>query len=178
MRYTHFGEGDGDRTEAAIRALLAEAGDRTLGPRARAKVETPSSQLATPETYVGSEKAQGWYPDNTLADGARDYGPPQVQLPLNVFALSGIWSLAPEAATAGRGAGISATFQAQKVYVVLASKGNRPRKVTVRVDGRRTRVVTVTNQRLYEVVALPRAGQHRLDLSVEPGIQAYSFTFG
>ncbi|MEY2517043.1 MAG: hypothetical protein QOJ89_4401, partial [bacterium] len=35
VRYVHFGEGEYKQTEAAIRALLAEAGDRSLGAAAR-----------------------------------------------------------------------------------------------------------------------------------------------
>ena len=34
VRYTHFGEGDYATTEGAIRRLLAEAGDKSLGARA------------------------------------------------------------------------------------------------------------------------------------------------
>ena len=39
VRYAHFGEGDYDKTESAIRALLAEAGASRLGATARAHVE-------------------------------------------------------------------------------------------------------------------------------------------
>jgi cytochrome c biogenesis protein CcdA/thiol-disulfide isomerase/thioredoxin len=178
VRYTHFGEGDEEQTEAAIRSLLAEAGRARLGPRARANGEAPPSDLATPETYVGTTRAQGWYPDGGLPGGARDFGPPPATLPLNVFALSGIWRLDPESGTAGRGAGISATFAAKKVYLVLSSAGNRLRDVLVRVDGKPYRRVTVKRQRLYELVSLRRARQHRLDLTLEPGLSAYAFTFG
>ena len=37
---------------------------------------------------------------------------------------------------------------------------------------------TISKQRLYRLVELPRAGDHRLKLSFEPGIEAYAFTFG
>ena len=48
----------------------------------------------------------------------------------------------------------------------------------VRVDGQLTRTVTVRRQRLYELVSLPRAGEHRLNLRFAPGIAGYAFTFG
>jgi hypothetical protein len=38
--------------------------------------------------------------------------------------------------------------------------------------------VTVRGQRLYELVSLPRAEQHRLTLRVAPGVSGYAFTFG
>jgi cytochrome c biogenesis protein CcdA/thiol-disulfide isomerase/thioredoxin len=177
IRYVHFGEGGAEETQAAIRSLLAEAGDRRLGPLARPKVEVPS-RLATPETYVGSTRAQGWYPENTNPPGPRDFPAPPGDLPLNAFALRGVWTIEPDQGTAGAGAGITATIQARKVYLVLSSKGDRPRELTVRIDGRKTRSVTVRGQRLYELAALPSVGQHRLDLDFSPGLSAYAFTFG
>ena len=63
VRYAHFGEGDYEETDAAIRALLAEAGAERLGAPARARVETASQELATPETYLGFERAERFLPD-------------------------------------------------------------------------------------------------------------------
>src|SRR3954454_17058438 len=61
VREAHFGEGDYDKTEAAIRALLAERdGGRVSSPRARPRGVTPVGDQATPETYVGTARAQGF----------------------------------------------------------------------------------------------------------------------
>jgi len=38
--------------------------------------------------------------------------------------------------------------------------------------------VTVTDQRLYELVDLPEAREHTLTLTPERGVEAYTFTFG
>ena len=38
--------------------------------------------------------------------------------------------------------------------------------------------VAVRRQRLYALVALPRAERHRLSLRLAPGISGYAFTFG
>ena len=38
--------------------------------------------------------------------------------------------------------------------------------------------VTVTGDRLYTLVRLPRAGRHHLRLRVPPGVSGYAFTFG
>lgn len=38
--------------------------------------------------------------------------------------------------------------------------------------------VKVGTQRLYELLDLRRAGHHRLDLTLPPGVEAYAFTFG
>jgi hypothetical protein len=39
-------------------------------------------------------------------------------------------------------------------------------------------VVTVRRQRLYSLVSLPRAEQHRLSLRFANGVTGYAFTFG
>jgi hypothetical protein len=39
-------------------------------------------------------------------------------------------------------------------------------------------VVRVTEHTLYELVQLPRAGEHLLTLDVPKGVEAYAFTFG
>jgi cytochrome c biogenesis protein CcdA/thiol-disulfide isomerase/thioredoxin len=175
VRYTHFGEGDYGRTESAIRALLAEAGDRRLGARAgRARAVRPGSGLQTPETYFGSKRAQGWLAPPT--PGTRTYkaGDP----PLNGFALGGRWRVTGEAATAVRAATVSARFRARRVYLVLRSSGNHPRRVQASVDGRPSRTIRVRGDDIYTAVDLPAAGEHALRLRFDPGVSGYAFTFG
>src|SRR6202035_4986135 len=59
VRYATFGEGEYSQTETAIRALLAEAGAPVGGMSHPTDVVVPSQQ-ATPETYVGTARAEGW----------------------------------------------------------------------------------------------------------------------
>ena len=59
VRYLAVGEGDYARTESAIRALLAEAGHRVGAKSHATGVIVPSGET-TPETYLGTERAQGW----------------------------------------------------------------------------------------------------------------------
>ena len=134
MRYAHFGEGAYEETEAAIRALLAEAGADRLGEMASARVETASPELATPETYLGHERAEGFVP-GPLRPGYGRYAAVD-ELPPVSFALSGGWYVGGESATAVRDARIEARVTARKVFLVLSSKGGRPRDVEVLLDGR------------------------------------------
>ena len=173
VRYAHFGEGDYDKTEAAIRTLLAEAGAAKLGRRASVGSED-AVEAQTPETYLGVQRARGWTP----APRAGTHTYPARNPALNQFAFGGTWRIGEEAAEAVRGATIDARFLARKVYLVLSSRGARPRTLEVRVDGRLTRRVVVRRQRLYELVSLPRAGEHRLNLRFPPGLAGYAFTFG
>jgi hypothetical protein len=175
VRHVHFGEGDYGATEGAIRALLAEAGrSRRLGGLAHARVQTPRG-LATPETYLGSARAQGF--DGRVSDGMQRFRGPRPRLPLNGFAYRGVWRIGPEGATAGAGARLYARYQARRVYLVMGSPG-RARRVRVLLDGKPLRTITVRRQRLYTLADLPRAGRHDLELRPDRGISGYAFTFG
>jgi cytochrome c biogenesis protein CcdA/thiol-disulfide isomerase/thioredoxin len=187
VRYASFGEGDYDKTETAIRALLAEAGYAVAGRGHPSGVIVPS-QKATPETYLGTARAQGWL--SAPKAGRHDYGPPATgELSLNEFALSGAWDISEQPATAVSSAGIDVEFQAKNVYLVLSSPGGQPLPVQVLLDGHpiatadagadvHAGVVTVRGQRLYTLVSLPRSERHHLSLRVAGGISAYAFTFG
>jgi cytochrome c biogenesis protein CcdA/thiol-disulfide isomerase/thioredoxin len=187
VRDASFGEGNYARTESAIRALLAEAG-YTLAGKSRPRGVIVPSEQATPETYLGTARAQGWI--NKPKPGLHDYGPTPIgEMSLNDFAYSGSWNIGAQPATAASMAGIDVEFQAKNVYLVLSSPGERARPVRVSLDGRpiparqagadvHGGVVSVTGQRLYTLVSLPRNERHRLSLRFAPGVSGYAFTFG
>jgi cytochrome c biogenesis protein CcdA/thiol-disulfide isomerase/thioredoxin len=187
VRYGAFGEGDYDKTETAIRALLAQAGAQVGGHSHPTDVTVPSLQT-TPETYLGTARAEGWR--TPPSEGVHDYGPPPGSaLALNEFAFSGTWKIAQQPAVALAGAGIDLEFQAEHVYLVLSSPGERPLPVTVALNGRpisaadagpdvHDGVVTVRRQRLYALVSLAHSRRGRLSLRLAPGVTGYAFTFG
>lgn len=177
VRRAHFGEGKYKEEEAAIRALLLKAGAKTLPAPVTARAEEPATKLATPETYLGADRAQGWVVAPHL--GTRAYPTPRAPLPLSTFALGGVWTVTGEAATpAAPSASVRVTIQAAKAYLVMSSAGNRARTVTVLLDGRPYRRVHVSGQRLYELVSLPKAERHDLELALPKGVSGYAFTFG
>jgi cytochrome c biogenesis protein CcdA/thiol-disulfide isomerase/thioredoxin len=187
VRYATFGEGEYDKTETAIRALLAEAGYQ-VGAKGHPTGVIVPSEVATPETYMGTARAQGWV--QAPKSGTHDYGPPPSgELQLNDFAYSGTWNIGAQPAEAIAGAGVDMEFKAKNVYLVLSSPGERPLPVQVLLDGRpisaaqaggdvHDGVVTVRRQRLYWLVSLPRDEQHRLSLRLADGVTGYDFTFG
>jgi hypothetical protein len=88
-----------------------------------------------------------------------------------------------------RGATIDATVQAKNVYLVLSPPRSGRGTVQVLVDGKPARAgvagadvrdgrVTVTSQRLYTLVSLPRNERHALKLRLSPGVSGFAFTFG
>ncbi|HXN37175.1 MAG TPA: cytochrome c biogenesis protein DipZ [Solirubrobacteraceae bacterium] len=188
VRYTAFGEGDYDKTETAIRSLLAQAGYQVGGMSHPTDVVAPSEE-ATPETYTGTERAQGWI--SGPFSGTHNYGSSvPASLALNDFAYSGTWKIGGQPAEAvSANAGIDLEFDAKNAYLVLSSPGERPLPVQVMLDGRpipageagsdvHDGVVTVRRERLYHLVSLPSDQQHRLSLRFAPGVTAYDFTFG
>ena len=187
VRHTQFGEGNYLQDEAAVRELLYEAGAHKLPPPMTAHAIMPSAGLATPETYVGADRAEGWAQQPT--PGVHFY--PGVNSPyFNEFALHGTWRVTSQYATPVSSAAlIKGRFQAAHVYLVMTSAGNVPRQVHVLLDGRpipaadagsdvHDGTVTVQGQRLYSLISLPSAQQHDFTLEIPPGVSAYDFTFG
>jgi thiol-disulfide isomerase/thioredoxin len=187
VRYTHFGEGSYDETEQAIRSLLAEAGDSDLGAEAKAKGERIDPALMTPETYLGSLRAEGWV--EPPRDGTSSFdAPAEDSLDLNEFAFDGTWEITGEGATSVEDAAISFRFQAKNVFLVLGAEDG-PQPVEVLLDGEpvsdadagsdvKNGVAQISAERLYRLVELDDAGEHTLTLRFAPGITGYAFTFG
>ncbi len=187
VRHTQFGEGDYKQSEAAVRQLLYEAGARDLPPPMTATAIMPSAGVATPETYLDPQRAQGFA--QPLQPGVHFY-PGVGSLALNEFALRGYWHVGSQSITPTvSGASIEGGFQAAHVYLVMTSSGSLPRQVRVLLDGRpisaadagadvHRGLVTVSGQRLYALVSLPQAEAHALTVEIPPGVSAYDFTFG
>jgi cytochrome c biogenesis protein CcdA/thiol-disulfide isomerase/thioredoxin len=186
VRYVHFGEGEYGEKEKVIRELLAEAGKPVKGRETRVRAVAPSATVTTPETYLGAARAER-FTNAMLSPGSHDFTAPEA-LPANEFAYHGKWRISLESATAGAGASLDLNFGARRVYLVLGSPG-QDRKVRVLLDGQpisnpdagtdvNDGAVTVTGQRLYNLVNLPRVGHHVLTLEPESGVVGYAFTFG
>jgi cytochrome c biogenesis protein CcdA/thiol-disulfide isomerase/thioredoxin len=185
VRYVHFGEGEYDTTERAIRSLLAERGDRGLGGETRVRAEQPSAGLTTPESYLGGARADRFV--NGPFSGAHRYALPAA-LPPDHLAYGGRWRITGDSATALQGAKLKLAFGARRVFLVLGSpQAQLPLQVLLdgepipdRLAGADVRggAATIGAQRLYKLVDLPRVERHVLTLRFSPGISGYAFTFG
>jgi cytochrome c biogenesis protein CcdA/thiol-disulfide isomerase/thioredoxin len=187
VRHVHFGEGEYDRTEMAIRALLREAGTRDPGAMAAPRGVVRPTLQATPETYLGRARAERFDPPPQA--GTTTYAEPG-ELKTSHFALSGTWNVEDVSATAVEDAAIHASIVGKDAYLVLSPPhGGRAGKVAVELDGRpipadraggdvHGGVVRVDRQRLYHLVSAPKGEHHRLTLRMSQGVGAYAFTFG
>ncbi|HEY0318206.1 MAG TPA: cytochrome c biogenesis protein DipZ [Solirubrobacterales bacterium] len=185
VRYVHFGEGEYAQKEKVIRDLLAEAGRKVGRGESKAQGIAAAAGVTTPETYLGAARAER-FTNPMLSPGLHDFSAP-ASLPDDEFAFHGRWRIAFESATAAGGS-LDLNFGARRVYLVLGSPG-RDRRVRVLLDGRPIAaaaagsdvhggVLTVSAQRLYNLVDLPRVGHHVLMLRPEAGVMGYAFTFG
>jgi cytochrome c biogenesis protein CcdA/thiol-disulfide isomerase/thioredoxin len=186
VRYTHFGEGEYGEKEQVIRELLAEAGKPVPGKETRVHAVAPSTTVTTPETYLGAARAER-FTNSMLSPGLHDFSAP-AGLPDNEFAYHGKWRITLDSATAAAGASLDLNFGARRVYLVLGSPGHS-RRMRVLLDGKPISsadagsdvhggVATISAQRLYNLVDLPRVGHHVLRLVPEAGVTGYAFTFG
>jgi cytochrome c biogenesis protein CcdA/thiol-disulfide isomerase/thioredoxin len=175
IRHVTFGEGDYDVTESLIRQLLAKAASGTVLPAATKVADVEVAGTETPETYIGyREGANTVTGPQPVHDKATVYTLP-AGVTSDTFALGGTWTDGPEAATAGANAELELNFVAKDVYLVLGGTGT----VGVRVGNGAPRTVRVSGPpTLYTMVNGAAAQRALLHLSMSPGVQAYSFTFG
>jgi cytochrome c biogenesis protein CcdA/thiol-disulfide isomerase/thioredoxin len=170
VRYVHFGEGHYDRTEQAIRTLLA---DPTV-PEAAVRPDRTPSGRQTPETYLGWERLSQSYAGSPIQEGrTATYTFPRT-LAGDAFAYAGRWRVEGERSVAERKARLRIHVYARVVYLVLSGHGT----VGVLVDGRRSRSVRVSENRLYTLTDFGKRADRTVELRLSPGLAAYAFTFG
>ena len=99
VRYTHFGEGDYEETEEAIRRLLEEAGRRPPPGLARARAERASPFVTTPESYLGAARAERFV-NGSIRTGAQTFPAPTGRVPDDQLAFQGRWRIDESSATA------------------------------------------------------------------------------
>jgi cytochrome c biogenesis protein CcdA/thiol-disulfide isomerase/thioredoxin len=200
IRAHHFGEGNYDESEQTIRTLLTEAGQSGLPPpgmgAAKAVgVQAPPDEAhdQSPETYVGYRRADNFAsPGGFAQDQTHVYSAP-AELKLNQWALGGSWSVDPEKAVLGASGGkIEFRFYARDLHLVLGpGSGGKPVRFRVTLDGAPPAAShgadtdsngagIIDGQRLYQLIRQSGAvGEHVFSIEfLDPGVQAYSFTFG
>jgi thiol-disulfide isomerase/thioredoxin len=199
VRYHHFGEGDYERSERVIQQLLAEAGHAGAGGPPVTVVgrgaEAPAdwADLSSPETYLGYERAERFVArGGARRDEQHRYAAP-ARLGLNEWALEGDWTVREQAAVAGKPGGrIVYRFHARDVHLIVGP-ARRGESVSFRVlvDGRPPGPAhgldvddqgrgTIAEQRTYQLIRQPGPIVDRtLEIEfLDPGVEAFDFTFG
>ena len=173
VRDAHFGEGAYAETESKIRTLV---GERASAPHASPHgAITASDTVQTPETYLGTFRAQ--YSQTVHANKTFDYTA-EPHPYVNEVELQGQWSVQNQKIVAGTGAHLLLRYVAPRIYVVAAPSAGAAGSLSASVDGKALPRIAVPHDDLYELAHLSSPGPHALDLAVRPGTSLYSFTFG
>jgi cytochrome c biogenesis protein CcdA/thiol-disulfide isomerase/thioredoxin len=169
--YEHFGEGEYDHTENAIRQLLSY--NTAVAPENGQDL----TGVQSPEMYFETTRLQNLSPDQQPSAAPQTYTFTQ-SLALNNFALDGTWEFTNDHATLTNGSGkIRLHYHSSNVFMVASS--NNPITLTVKLDGNKTGEVTVQAPQLYQLVKSDVAGDHILEIDIpNAGFQAFTFTFG
>jgi cytochrome c biogenesis protein CcdA/thiol-disulfide isomerase/thioredoxin len=198
VRYHHFGEGEYDESERVIQQLLVEAGngnvpDGLVSVNASGVEAAPSAnEDKSPETYLGYDRERGFVPRGGIVhDESYLY---EITTPqLNQWSLSGNWTIKSEDATLNKEGGrIIYRFNARDLHLVLGPGADgRPIRFRVTLDSEAPGADhgtdadangqgIVNEQRLYQLVRQNGAVSDRtFEIEfLDPGVQAYAFTFG
>jgi thiol-disulfide isomerase/thioredoxin len=198
IRHHHFGEGDYAESERAIQQLLAEAGKTDVSAdivavnASGAEAASDMSNVGSPETYVGYERAENFIsPGGAVPDTRHVYATAAPRL--NEWALSGDWTIGKEDAVLNEmGGSIAYRFHARDLHLVLGpGPDGKPVRFQVTIDGAPPRdghgadvdgdgQGVVTGQRLYQLIRQTgEVSDRTFEIQfLDPGVQAYGFTFG
>jgi len=199
IRHHQFGEGEYERSERIIQQLLSEAGFSGIGDQLAAvdargvEAEADWADLKSPENYLGHERTENFVsPGGAVVDKRRVYAAP-ARVKLNDWALSGDWTVKKDAVVLNKASGrIAYRFHARDLHLVMgpAARGASVR-FRVLIDGQQPGAAhgidvddqgngTVAEQRLYQLIrqSTPIADRQFEIEFLDPGVEAFSFTFG
>lgn len=198
IRYHYFGEGDYGESERVIQELLKENGAQlpsssaieVSGSGAQA---APGRNIGSPETYIGYHRAENFASTDPVAQDSRHTYTPQPRLSLNQWALGGSWKVGEESAVLQTSPGkIVFRFHARDLHLVLGTaKNGKPVRFLVKLDGTppgedhgvdtdSNGSGTVQGHRLYQLIRQKGSVEDRtFEIEfLDPGVQAFAFTFG
>ena len=191
LRDQHFGEGSYERSEVTVQRLLGISRDLVSVRGSGVEAEADWAHLLTPETYLGHRRTQNF----ASADGAHHrgkvYALPTL-LPLNHWALDGPWTIGSERIVLDQAGGsIAFRFHSRDAHLVLASRTREAIEFRVLLDGEppgsshgvdvdADGTGVLRGGRMYQLVREHDKVRERtlLITFLEPGVEAYAFTFG
>ncbi len=169
--YTHFGEGQYEQTEKAIRTLIGLEGEFN------SPVSPELNQANSPEIYLGSARLKNFGGTETPSEQEQIFVFPK-NLKKDRFAFEGKWRFKEEAAEHTSGFGrIRLNFSAAKVFMVAQS--NEPTTLKIYIDGKLQKGVTISNSDLYPLFEAPSSANHTMEIEFpKGGVEVFTFTFG
>jgi thiol-disulfide isomerase/thioredoxin len=192
IRDHHFGEGRYEQSERVIQRLLGVEREIVSVEGLGVEAEADWDHLRTPETYLGYGRSEHFAsPDGAAFDERRAYEIPD-HLRVGQWALAGEWTIGRENVVLDQAGGsIAYRFHARDVHLVLSRAAREPIPFRVLLDGEAPGLShgvdvdedgkgMLRHGRLYQLVRQHDAVRERtLEITfLEPGAEAYVFTFG
>ncbi len=200
IRHHHFGEGGYEQSERIIQQLLAEVGKNDIS-RELVSVEprgieaaANSGNLASPETYLGFERSERFASTEGKASNPMiRAGALQLGLRRNEWTLAGEWTRRRQSVRLNKANGrIAYRFQARDLHLVMGPAvtgtgvrfrvliDGKPPGAAHGIDTDEDGMGTAREQRLYQLIRQPAPITDRLfEIEfLDPGVEAFSFTFG
>jgi thiol-disulfide isomerase/thioredoxin len=199
IRYHHFGEGEYDTSERVIQQLLNERNAtqmegglvdvRSSGAQAPAAL----GEMRSPETYVGYGRQKHYVSPEPVKQNLPSRYTAPATLQLNDWALAGNWEIGRERALLVTAPGkVVFRFHARDLHLVLGpGKDGRPVRFRVLLDGKAPLADhgmdiddqgngTVKEYRLYQLIRQEGTiADHTFEIEfLDPGVEAFAFTFG
>jgi thiol-disulfide isomerase/thioredoxin len=199
IRHHQFGEGEYAESERIIQQLLAEAGSSSVGPDVvsieprGAEAGADWDSLRSLENYLGYERTENFASPGGAVEGQRRTYAVPARMKLNQWALAGDWTVGKNASALDAANGrIAYRFHARDLHLIMgpAARG-APVRFRVRIDGQPPGAAhgldvddqgngTAAEQRMYQLIR-QRAPIEDRQFEIEfldPGVEAYAFTFG
>jgi thiol-disulfide isomerase/thioredoxin len=199
VRDKQFGEGEYERSERTVQRLLAQAGVTGIAngivpvEGGGFEAEADWANLRSPETYVLYDRSENFASrDAPALDRRRAYAAPG-RLALNQWSFVGEWTMGTTATVLNTASGrIVYRFHARDVHLVMGPPRSTPAiRFRVTIDGQPPGAAhgldvdeggngTAPEQRLYQLIRQPKPIVDRTFAIefLDPGVEAFSFTFG
>jgi hypothetical protein len=191
IRDEQFGEGRYEQSERIIQELLGV--QRELVSVEGRGVEAPADwdHLQTPETYLGYGRSERFTPADSATLEAHAYQLPK-RLHANHWALAGDWTIGSENVVLDHAGGsIAFRFHARDAHLVLSPGARGPIPFRILLDDKapgpsagvdidEDGTGVIQDGRLYQLVRQhDTVREQTLEITfLEPGAEAYVFTFG
>jgi thiol-disulfide isomerase/thioredoxin len=199
VRHHRLGEDDYEQSERILQQLLTEAGADGIGPEfvsvdpTGVEAAADWDNLWSPENYLGYERTENFAsPDGAVLGTRHVYAVP-ARLWLNHWALAGDWTVQGQAIALNQAEGwIAYRFHARDLHLVMAPTtpgathrfrvllDDQPPAAAHGIDVDTHGAGAMIEPRLYQLIRQPGpVGEHTFEITfLDPGVQAYAFTFG
>jgi len=197
LRFTHFGEGEYEKTEEVIQNLLKEKGEDVKEVITPIKLPVDFSRIGSPETYLGYKRIVGFAsPEELLPDIPQKYSIPS-DIKKNRVYFEGLWEIQGEKAILKGSLGkLVYRYSANKVNLVMGINEDFQNKKQIEacifIDKQKLQIgnkgddidekgcVNVQDHKLYNLINTHNYYEvHTCEIVFyDAGIEVFAFTFG